>query len=85
MSVTVGADPSEAASRGECRDCGREILWARSESGNWTPLDPEPVPPGEGGTFALEDGTAFHVEPEYREGADLFVFHGLTCPEREAP
>lgn len=75
----TGADPTEATDRGRCRRCGREILWARSEKGNPTPLDPVPMPLGGGGTFALERGTAHHVAPRYRTG-NLFRFHGLSCP-----
>lgn len=78
----TGTDPAEATSRGRCERCGREILWARSEKGNWTALDELPVAPGRGGTFALEDGTAFYVPPEYRTG-ELFRYHGLSCEEAE--
>lgn len=60
---------------GECEQCGGEILWARSERGNWTPLDPDPA---SGGGFALRDGRAVY-RPGDRRGP-RFRFHGLTCP-----
>lgn len=72
--AAAGPDPAEAAQVGACRRCGREILWAISERGNWTPLDPEPTPVG---TFALGRGVAFYVAD-----GDLFRFHGLSCPVR---
>lgn len=75
-------DPTATLDRGTCRDCGREIVWAESEKGNATPLDPEPLPPGLGGTFALEGGVAYYVESRFRNGG-LFRFHGLSCPARE--
>ena len=52
-----------------CRHCGRPVLWARLNTGRWTPLDP--APDGRGQLVLLDGGRCHPVEPGARYGADV--------------
>lgn len=61
----------------KCRSCDAEIIWRKSPKGKNMPMDPEPVPEGEGkwildrdrAIYAPEDGT--------------YQCHFETCPNAD--
>ncbi len=38
-------------------DCGKPLLWARTERNRWIPLDPDPNPDGNQAAWQDSDGT----------------------------
>ena len=52
-----------------CRSCGRPVLWARLNTGRWTPLDPDPD--GRGQLVLLDGARCQPVEPGARYGDDV--------------
>lgn len=71
--------------RSKCGSCGAEIIFVRSaKTGNYNPLDAEPVP---GGNIAIIDGV-FHVIgddlfSQTVPAGERFQWHVVTCPNAQ--
>ena len=61
-----------------CRTCGVEIIWSRTENGKAIPLDPEPV---FGGNVVLECNGALARVVKPDPGVKRHVSHFKTCPQ----
>jgi hypothetical protein len=75
----------------DCRSCGAEIKWARTEkNGKPIPVDPEPVEGGNLELHADDDGElvarALCGQEQTLPGMDLpdrYVSHFATCPNAD--
>lgn len=74
---------------GNCKDCGRKILWMRNERGKNRPCDPLLL---EASSLPLECSVISEFGFEYRNSVDatkapghgFYVIHFNTCPSRPA-
>lgn len=75
-----------------CAGCGRQILWRFTPDGARMPLDPEPRPLAERGTYVLRNAT--HCRPSEPmfdpPGTEHHMNHWSSCPnadefKRETP
>jgi hypothetical protein len=73
-----------------CRRCLRPVLWARTERGKWTVLDPKPDPKGNQAAWEDSDGTwkTRQVGP----GSDppwnwerVYMPHAASCKPQAPP
>jgi len=76
--------------RGNCRSCGDDIFWARTEYGQWMPLNPEPTVEGSVVILPGSDDEIARVETKEEKTRRLasepavrfaFVPHWVTCPD----
>ena len=74
-------DQKANAERSTCRNCGRAVVWARLNTGDWVPLDREPNDRGQ--MILLDGDRCYPVEPGARYGTDVQVrrhrSHVTTC------
>ena len=67
--------------RATCRNCGRPLVWARLNTGDWVPLDQEPNDRGQ--MILLDGDRCYPVDPGARYGTDVQVrrhrSHVTTC------
>lgn len=61
-----------------CHGCGRKIVWAKKEDGNWIPLDPSA--PVYEVTDLDENGQPIVVQKDTEE---VMVAHFKTCPHTD--
>lgn len=72
-----------------CGDCGRMIIWARTDQGKAMPLDPEKVlggnvvltrglEPWHGGVRAVDRASVIKPDP----AVEAYVHHAVSCPTR---
>ena len=72
-----------------CRDCGARVLWAVTDSGRRTPVDPQLAIDGSLVLFFEVDGVGHPLEPEVqrvrRAGPGYigprWLSHFITCPK----
>lgn len=66
-----------------CKGCGKELRWAQTASGQWLPIDPEPVP--DGSVMLMPHGRCRIVPVEERKQCvvPLHKTHFATCPVAE--
>lgn len=80
MSAGAGLVHTIECRRGDrrpvCKGCGREILWARSPTGAWLPLEVATA-------YTVRLGR--HPEDAHAEvvARPTYVSHFITCPDRD--
>jgi hypothetical protein len=67
----------------QCRSCSAEVIWAKSERGNWIPLNAAAVHPAGQGHFVLRGDVAVAVPSLVFEDEPHYVSHFSTCPNAE--
>jgi ssDNA-binding Zn-finger/Zn-ribbon topoisomerase 1 len=70
----------------KCRDCGAEVIWAKSKNGKPMPLDAKPLDPGQG-KFVLYDENAVWApdDGEYTCHLDKCTEKSQYTRARDAP
>jgi hypothetical protein len=72
--------------RGRCRSCGAEVIWAKTEAGRPMPVDVEPDPAGNlhlwlDGNHEYRCAVIVESWPDYRP---RFRPHFATCPDAQS-
>lgn len=68
----------------KCAQCGQDVLWIRSVSGNAIPIDPEPVKDPQEGDLLVIGGVSQSPMGEILTeifGPERFRHHVRTCPQ----
>ena len=62
----------------ECKSCGAELAFVRSEAGRWMPLDLAPDPAG---NIVLRGAVAHILQKGESSNEPRYLSHFVTCPE----